>query len=380
MDEVLNTVTLCSCYNPDVMRTACAAVTISMLPGTLATCEGPYRLRTVNNNAGTFTWLHVSDERCEMIHDKAGHSLVTFVNNPIAMGGSGTVYGVPGGEDWLLHGMGEGVAAPAGGGAKVVCTSAGRTTRLVFYSVEPRARVNSPQAKHDGSDDAQSLLPSSHNVKLVSPQDGSIISATHGNIHVRVSRDEKLRQRDGHETDVSGMHIDDDNACGSKLCVKTTVDGEKWLTTSLERMSIRGGLVTLRDLEGTNVFEVCLYEQDTGETGESRVDKRQGCIARAVLTLEMFSAETQMVQRRSSSQTALTPGVMSSGVGVDKPIVEGTRVAFLVDLGVVDGFKLSTLHLMKHLPDTFRASALDLSCECESLYVVCFTGREQRMP
>ena len=73
-----------------------------------------------------------------------------------------------------------------------------------------------------------------------------------------------------------------------------------------------------------------------------------------------------MVQRRSSSETVLTSSVMSSGIEVDKTGSEGTRVLFLVDLAVVDGFKLSTLHLMKHLPDTFRTSTLDLSCACES--------------
>lgn len=39
------------------------------------------------------------------------------------------------------------------------------------------------------------------------------------------------------------------------------------------------------------------------------------------------------------------------------------RVVLVSNLKVVDGEKLSTFHLMKHLPDNIRASVLDLSCE-----------------
>ena len=340
-----------------------------MLPGTLATCEGSYRLRTANNNAGILSWSHVSDERCRMLHDNAGHSLVTLASSPISIDGSCTAYGFPHDEGWLLHSTKDGVVAPTGDGAKVACISAGRTTRLVFDLVTSREDTDSPRAYYDSSD-AEAFVPLSHNVRLVSPQDGSIISASHSNIHVRITRDTELRKRDNLEIDVSGAPLLHENACGSTLCVMLTVDGVEWMTTSLERMCTQGGLQSLRGLEGTNVFEVCLFGHGPGEADESRPAVRQGCIARATLLLEMFSAERQMVQRRSSSETTLKPSFMSSGIGVDEPSGEDTRVVFVVDLGVVDGFKLSTLHLVKHLPDTFRVSTLDLSCASESLYRV----------
>ena len=347
---------------------ACAAVAISMLPGTLAACEGPYRLGTANHKAGILSWAHVNDERCEMLHDKSGHAWVILAN-PSASKRSDTAYGVPRSEYRQLHAVEEGIAESAGDRAKVVCTSAGRTTRLVLGLVESREGIDSPRANSD-SGYAQSSVPSSDNVQLVSPQDGSIISSTYSNIHLRITRGEGLRQRYRHELDASGAHLADENSCGTTLCVKITTNGIEVLTTSLERMTIQGILQPLHGLEGTNVFEVCLFEQDGRDVGESsRLEKKHhSCISRVSATLEMFSAETQMVQRRSSRETVLTPSVMSSEPEVEKDGGDGTRVLFLVDLAVVDGFKLSTLHLMKHLPDTFRASMLDLSCACEYFF------------
>lgn len=40
-----------------------------------------------------------------------------------------------------------------------------------------------------------------------------------------------------------------------------------------------------------------------------------------------------------------------------------TRVVFISNLRDVDGYKLSTVHLARHLPDHIRASVLDVSCE-----------------
>lgn len=303
---------------------ACAAVAISMLPDALAACEGPYRLRTANHKAGLLSWSHVNDERCEMLHDKSGHAWVAFAN-PTATDESDAAFGAPRAEYWLLRAAEERIAGSAGDGAKVVCTSAGRTTRLVLGLVESREGIDSresigsPRANHD-SGDAQSFGLSSDNVRFVSPQDGSIISATHRNIHLRITRDEELRRRGRSESDAPGARLADENenSCGTTLCVKITTNGIEVLTTSLERLTIQGMLQPLHGLEGTNVFELCLFEQDTGDAGDNRLEikRRQGCIARTTLALEMFSAETQMVQRRSSSETVRTSSVMSSGVVV----------------------------------------------------------------
>ena len=343
---------------------ACTAVAISMLPGTLSACEGSYRLRTANHKAGFLSWSHVHDERCEMLHDRAGHAWVTLANPP-ATDGSYTAYGLPRGEYWVLHAEAGGATGSAGDGANVVCTSAGRTTRLVFTLIQLRAGIDSPQANYN-SRDADSYVPSSDDVRLVSTQDGSVISATCSSIHLRLSRPEEMRQPDRHESNVSGTHLADENSCGTALCVKITVNEVEVMTTSLERMAIQGGRLSLHGLEGTNILEVRLFNQDKGGTWENRFEQMShGCIARAALTLEMFSAETQMVQRRSTGETMLTPSVMSSGIKAENNRAESIRVLFLVDLDVVDGFKLSTLHLINHLPDTFQASTLDLSCACE---------------
>ena len=355
-----------------IIRAACTAVAISMLPGTLATCEGPYRPRTASRKAGILSWSHANDERCEMHHDKAGHAWVAL-GTSIAKDGSGEAYEVPHSEYWISHADAGGVAGSAGDGANVVCTSAGRTTRLVFGLVESREGINSPRANHD-SGVAQSYDSPRDNARLVSTQDGSIISAGYSNIHLRLSRGRQLRQTERNAPNVLGTHLADENACGTALCVKITMDGKEMRTTSLETMAIQGIRLphTSYGIEGTHVFEVCIFEQDRGETTESRLDrKQQGCTARAVLALEIFSAGTQMIRSRSTSETVLTPSVMGSDVEVEKYGARGTRVLFLVDLAAVDGIKLSTLHLLKHLPGTFRASTLDLSCACE--YVLYHT-------
>ena len=152
-----------------------------------------------------------------MLHDKAGHAWVTFAS-PIATNGSDTAYGVTRGEYWLLHAVKEGVAGSPGDRPKVVCTSAGRTTRLVLDLVESRQgidsreAIDSTRAKYDSSD-TQPFVPSSDNVRLVSTQDDSIISAICSNIHLQVSRGEQLGQTIRHESDVSGAHVTDENAC-----------------------------------------------------------------------------------------------------------------------------------------------------------------------
>ncbi|CAN0549125.1 unnamed protein product, partial [Laminaria digitata] len=211
-----------------------------------------------------------------MLHDKAGHAWVTFAK-PLATDGSDADYGD---EYWLLRAVEQGIAGSAGDGAKVVCTSAGRTTRLVFglvesregidlregidmqegvdsresmesqegvdsrESMDSREDIDPPRANYDSSD-AQSFVPSSDNVRFVSLQDGSIISATHNSVHLRVTLGEQLRQRYRHEFEVSDAHLADENACGSTLCVKITTNGIETLTTSLEKMTIQGTLQPL---------------------------------------------------------------------------------------------------------------------------------------
>lgn len=336
---------------------------LSILANDLGACNGPYRLEAANNDAGIFAWSHVSDERCAMIHDKSGNSIVQMVRAPSTAVAPDALVSQ---KKWAqmvrennspLQSMGDTPSA--------VCTSAGHTTRLVFDLMTSPTFL--PPAESQTT-----------SVKLVSQQDASIISSANSNINIRVSRAAAaaaaagMRQRDGIDVrSRASAHLDDDTTDGPGLSdwpVKITVDGAV-VNISLENASTRGFPVALEGWEGTIVFEVCVFEAwAEGDPGENQsfVDPHV-CVAEGVLILELYSAETQVVQRRSSREMVLPSspvpgGLLDEGLGSTGGT---TRVAFLISLDAVDGYQLSTLHLMKHLPSNFQASAVDLTCACE---------------
>lgn len=347
---------------------ACAAVAVSKLPGTLAACDGPYRPLAGSKEEGIFSWSHVSNERCTLLHDEAGNSLVTLENQHVTarqdFAAADEV--LPSRQQWLQ--MVEETGAPSSerDGAKVVCTSAGRTTRLVFGLVESPSNLAQPEASTQGND-VDSTTPPSKRFKFTSSQDGSIISSAHNNFHIRLSGAERSKQRSGEARGVLDSTLVDVGASLRQSRVRITVSGVEALTTSLERLGTMGVLLTLRYLEGTHAVEVCILGHRVKGAKESQQEEGpEICLAETVLMFEVFSAETQVVQRRSLSKTMLSSSTMTGELDLDTIGADVTRVLFLIDLKVVDGYKLSTLHLMKHLPDNFQASTLDLSCACES--------------
>ncbi|CAM9671988.1 unnamed protein product [Ectocarpus sp. 6 AP-2014] len=346
-----------------VSISSCTAVAVSTLPKAIAACNGPYRLQAGHGRAGIFIWSHVSDERCTMVHDKDGNSVVR-------MGASGdmaqasltdAVHTAFDSAEWWGRIMDEGRILPSvGGGANVMCTSAGQTTSLVFDLEESR-RVERTSPKEAESWNATSTASNSMGFQLSSRQDGSVISAACSRINVRILPAEGLRHGKGASNSVAGDRLDGvDGDVASELRVKITVDGVV-ATSSLETASTQGFGISLVSVEGTIVFEVCLLDPEEEIRGGGGPIVPGNCIAETVLILEIFSTETQIIQRRSSSGT-MPSGKIPYGVESYKGDTGNTRVVFLVGLESVDGYNLSTLNLMKHLPRNFRASALDVSC------------------
>lgn len=340
---------------------------MSNLPSKLAACNGSYRFRAADSKTQVFTWSHTNDERCAMFHDKAGRCIVTMTNSALLQ------YGATADDVFLsLQGWAELVdeaytPLSLDEEANVVCTSAGQTTRLVFDLLKSKVSVAPPQG-NDAADDVDSSTPSSKKIELKSSQDGAIISSAQSNVHIRVFlQKESTRRQDGGHHRVSSLQPGDVDARANSVRVKIMVDGVEVVTTSLKVISIEGILVSLRGLEGTNVLEICLLKnQVDGATESQRAEQEDNCHAKSVLILEVFSEETQVVYRRAVSETVPPSNTMTRGTDADAESLGVTKVAFVVDIQVVDGYKLSTLHLMKHLPHNFRASALDLSCACET--------------
>lgn len=111
-----------------------------MLPEALAECHGPYRPGTANSEAGVFTWSHVSDEHCTMLHDKLGNSIVTMESAAIrtqVSSAASVARGHPTRKDWWADMLrGTETSMSLGEEASVTCTSAGQTTRLIFDLME----------------------------------------------------------------------------------------------------------------------------------------------------------------------------------------------------------------------------------------------------
>lgn len=350
---------------------------MSALPGALVPCNGPYRLQAADSAAGAFAWSHANDERCTMLHDQAGHAIVMMSHQPLNTGGTAATTNVfdPNNRlEWWTAMMDDKKAHRPDigeGGAKVVCTSAGRSTRFVVDLVKPSLDISV------GVNDETVPPERRKRFEMVSAHDGSIVSSNQGNVHLRVSREAILAAA---SVEAGERSRDSENAESmdlSALHVKITGDAGELLTTSLERLYIDGVPLSLHGLEGTIVIGICVFENHGG--GGTAVETRpEGCLAETTLIFEIFSEETHMVQRRSSSETSVVSSyvTMDSGIEAVEDAVKVTRVAFSVDVKVVDGAKLSILHLMKHLPETFRASALDLSCACERQFAIFLQTNE----
>ncbi|CAM9914492.1 unnamed protein product, partial [Scytosiphon promiscuus] len=360
---------------------ACTAVSVSMLPGALAECDGPYRSRTASRDVGVFAWSHVSDERCTMLHDKHGNSVVTMEGPAVLVRDSSAASvarGYPIRKEWwadLLKGIE--TLSSLGENTSVVCSSAGQTTRIVFDLVKSQqAAVIPPVNVLDPAGEGVDAFnaPASSSSKLTSRQDGSIVSSTHSFFHIHVSGAADMWRNRADDDGVADFQLSKADGGGraatTSLRARITVNGNEALV-SPSGVSIDGiG-------EGTNVFEICLFEtQADGLKKGGRATDLSVCVAESVLIVEVFSAETTIIQQRNLNEI-----MVSSGVGADdtKEGEDGNdprRIIFITDLKIVDGFKLSTLHLLKNLPRTFQASTLDLSCAFGDLPMMDLYNKE----
>lgn len=350
---------------------------MSVLPDALAPCDGPYRLRVANNEAGVFAWSHVSDERCTMLHDKVGNSIISMENQTTTMGQSPSaatpVQNVALSKEWWADMVREaGTSSILGQGTNVVCTSAGQTTSLVVDLIKS---VVPAQQKANSGKYAESVASTSPRFKITSRQDGSIVSSFSSYVHIRVSRAAGAMQSDALIPGEADFQFAEaataaDRALARALRINIKVNGVQAMATTLERAIMQGVLLSFEGVEGGHVFEISLLEEQAEVSEESLPSDRGDCIVETSILLEIFSAETQLVQGRPSNEIVLSSGTISGDTEADEVDLQETRIVFVADLAVVDGYKLSTLHLMKHLPSNFRASTLDLSCACESRYVL----------
>lgn len=301
-----------------------------------------------------------------MLHDKAGHSIVVMSHQSPNTGGTAAAANgfyptnIPAG--WTNMIEDKKVRSDIGkGGAKVVCNSAGHSTRLVVDMVKPSLEMEAGTNAETGPPGRRKRF------ELVSTHDGSIVNSNQGNVHLRISREGMLGAASVGVGEISPHSEHEENVDLSALRVKITGDAGELMTTSLARLYVDGVPLSLHGLEGTIVIGICVLENYGG--GAAVETRPEGCLAETMLIFEVFSEETHMVQRRSSSETAVPSYVsMTNDFEAVEDAMKETRVVFSVDLKVVDGAKLSILHLMKHLPENFRASALDLSCACERLF------------
>lgn len=397
---------------------------MSSLPDSFVPCNGPYRVRaaaTQDSEAvrgGRISmWSHVSDERCSLLHDKAGNAVVTLTpNRPptkkpdrASEAEAKQFYGASAqSPEWWEDMVNSTANAESsllldgGNVPRVVCTAAGRTTRLVvdlatttLISPGRREAVVDGEAAADSTSRRRDTK-----FELVAAQDGSIISGTQGSsIHLRMRRANEIllgtpatataEVDDGLSPRDSRHLAQNEDDTPMSLHVKITADGNEMATMPLKALTVEGVLLTLPGLEGTFSVSICLLDLNPATIGGSAEGAR--CLAETMVLLEIFSAETQTVRRRSSSETTVqvrsSPDVMKMMVNgnMEGAIEEGNnkieagagfnvdtkRVVFVVDLQGVDGYKLSTLHLIKHLPEKFRASALDLSCASEKYLLCC---------
>lgn len=339
---------------------------MSALPDSLDMCNGPYRPTIMYSEAGVSAWLHVNDERCIMLHDIIGNSVITTENPPVPRDAAGA-HGVFFSHEWLKQTVeNHRMRSSPPEKAKVACTAAGKTTRIVFDLVESQENII-PRDGVDAEKNAISSVKSTEKFVLIPPKNGSIVSSAQSNVHLRISRAQVVRlSKDANDKVLpSGLQLGGVNARESEVFLKVTVNRVTTLTTSLENLATAGMLILLHGIEGTNIFEICLLGNKVESVMERQPLEEDECVAEAVFILEIFTAETQMVHRRYLSEKGSSSSAMDGVIGVDEGDVKTTQVIFVSSLQVVDGTKLSILHLVKNLPNTFQASILDLSCACK---------------
>lgn len=337
------------------------------LPEVLASCDGPYRIQRSNISTGISVWSHVNDERCTLLHDNIGNAIVALESRIITGQPPSVVdmaHGAPLSKElWAEMVREAGTSASVEHEGSVMCTSAGQTTRLVFDLMETAVPLDTVK------DDVLSASRASTgpSFELASRQDGSVISSAYSFFHLRVLR--KSGQPDSDIIDVGANHqVPKTPGRDEKkeLTLKIALGEAVTTTISLDRASNEGFFFSLGGREGTWLFDICLFETpiEAKENNQNAVE--QDCVAKTASSLEIFSSDEQLIYRRRSSEVLLPPRARAAAGGLKMPEdPKMTRITFVTDLEVVDGYKLSTLHLMKHLPSNFQSSALDLSCSCE---------------
>ncbi|CBJ29248.1 Glycosyltransferase, family GT4 [Ectocarpus siliculosus] len=345
---------------------ACTALAISTLPDAFAACDGPYRVRAVNSENGVVAWVHVSDERCTMLHDHAGSSLLA-IDGSIEVGKASSFGGAAVSDPlykewWTEITRNVSTLQYLGVDAGVVCTAASQTTRLVFDLTKTGQTTTPCNDTNNADTKAEATACTSARFKLSSQQNGSIISSTSSTVHLQIDDAAGLMQSGAMSTGVADLGLAetaaDDGGPARALLIKVVVDGVEATKISLKEASTKGVLLSFDDLQGTHAFEISMLETQAGS---------EVCLAETAMILEIFTAEPHIVTGRPSIRRKLSPS--SSGIVTREGGPQVTRVVFLGDLEVLDGYKLSTLHLMKNLPTNFRASTLDLSCASGDLPV-----------
>lgn len=351
-----------------------------------ASCNGAYHRRfdPGSSSCGISSWTHVAHERCILYHDEVGRAIVTQSHPRDLCAATDTAH--------LLQDRGAKNCTCLSSWwndlvtdskttiderAEARCSSTGRLTRVVFRLREVHRVDHELEAKIP----PKIMLP---RFELMSPEDGAVVSAEQATVHLSISIDSRLR-RVGHEGGEHGVTQRQESellSTPSSLQTRVTVDGLTLPTMALESAAIEGIVVSLKGLEGTNVIEMCVAEIEpvaaapSSTTASSEGTTRGACLAEGTAIVEIFSSETHIMHRRRSLMVDRMPSDDLISHLVDKQngkareagatTNNARQVLFIIDLEVVDGFKLSTLQLMKHLPDgIIYASTLDLSCACE---------------
>lgn len=155
---------------------------------------------------------------------------------------------------------------------RVVCTAAGRTTRLVLELVT--TTMVSPAPRNTSVDNeavSSTLRRSDTKFELAAPQDGSILSGTQGsNIHLRIHQAEEIllgtpatataEVDDGVSLQNSQQLAQNEDNIPTSLHVKIRADGNEMATMPLAALTVEGVLLTLPGLEGTFSVGMCLLD------------------------------------------------------------------------------------------------------------------------
>ncbi|CAN0125517.1 unnamed protein product, partial [Discosporangium mesarthrocarpum] len=153
-----------------------------------------------------------------------------------------------------------------------------------------------------------------------------------------------------------------------EVVVRVTVDQQTSVAVPLSIMAMEGLFLSL--VPGTNVIDLCLGTLDLLSSPGGGVGAGEGsnCIVEGSAILEVFSSRRFIMTRRAGFSFSPSMLAQEGNMGAVAPLSSGvgtrTRVVFVLDPRAIDGYKLSTLHLIKNLPpERFQASVLDLTCE-----------------